>query len=282
MGLVISDYLRDLRALVGPRMLLVPSAAVLFRDDHGRILLVRAVGATRWVTVGGAVDPGEDPTEAACREAVEEVGIEPVALRLLGVIGGPDHYVRYAHGDEVSYVASVFEARTGGVAPTPDGEEIEEAAWFELDDVGSLELTTTTASILTRFSAALHEFPLGQIRGVEHVQLAMPAGEEAAARAFYVDVLGLVEEAKPANLAARGGAWFRGGAARVHLGVDAEFRPAKKAHPALLVDDLAVMIERLRAAGVEPVADEPLEGFDRCYVSDPFGNRIELLQPNMG
>lgn len=276
---MISEYLRDLRALIGTRLVLVPSAAVLFRDDRGRILLVRSVGATRWVTVGGAVDPGEDPSEAARREAIEEVGIEPVDLRLLGVIGGPDHFVRYAHGDEVSYVASVFEARTGGATPTPDGEEIEEAAWFDLDDVVTLPLTTTTASILGRFSDSLRGSVPGPIRGIEHVQLAMPAREEAAARAFYVGVLGMVEEPKPANLAARGGAWFRGGSARLHLGVETEFRPAKKAHPALRVDDLVALIERLRAAGYGPVTDEPLEGFDRCYVSDPFGNRIELLQP---
>lgn len=120
------------------------------------------------------------------------------------------------------------------------------------------------------------------VSGIEHVQLAMPVGEESAARAFYGDVLGMVEEPKPANLAARGGAWFRGGSARVHLGVEAEFRPARKAHPALLVDDLAALLDRLRAAGYATVTDEPLEGFDRCYVSDPFGNRIELLQPTEG
>lgn len=120
---------------------------------------------------------------------------------------------------------------------------------------------------------------MGEIVDLHHVQLAMPAGEEAAARAFYIDVLGLTEERKPANLAARGGVWFRRGGLRLHLGVDPEFHPARKAHPALLVRGLAELAARCRAAGFAPIDDEPLEGFERVYVRDPFGNRIELLEP---
>jgi catechol 2,3-dioxygenase-like lactoylglutathione lyase family enzyme len=107
----------------------------------------------------------------------------------------------------------------------------------------------------------------------------MPAGQETVARAFYSDVLGLIEEAKPANLAARGGVWFRAGAVRLHLGVEADFKPARKAHPAILVRGLSQLAARCRAAGFPPVTDEPLAGFDRVYVFDPFGNRIELLEP---
>jgi catechol 2,3-dioxygenase-like lactoylglutathione lyase family enzyme len=122
--------------------------------------------------------------------------------------------------------------------------------------------------------------PMGaEIVGLDHVQLAMPAGQEATARAFYAGVLGLVEEPKPAHLARRGGVWFKGGALRLHLGVEADFRPAKKAHPALLVKGLVALTDRCRQAGYPPVADEPLGGFTRAYVSDPFGNRIELLEP---
>jgi catechol 2,3-dioxygenase-like lactoylglutathione lyase family enzyme len=120
---------------------------------------------------------------------------------------------------------------------------------------------------------------LGEIIDFDHVQLAMPAGQEAAARAFYSGVLGLTEELKPANPAGRGGAWFRGGAVRLHLGVDADFRPAGKAHPALLVRGLADLAARCLAAGFAPFTGEPLEGFDRVYVLDPFGNRIELMEP---
>lgn len=118
-----------------------------------------------------------------------------------------------------------------------------------------------------------------RVHGLDHVQLAMPAGEEARARAFYTGVLGLEEVSKPANLAKRGGAWFEGGALRLHLGVEADFRPAKKAHPALLVENLGAMTQHLQRAGVAVVTDEPLEGYGRIYVSDPFGNRIELLEP---
>ncbi len=277
---MISDYLRDLRSIVGTRLLLVPSASVLFRDERDRVLLVRKVGAEPWETIGGALDPDEDPLDGARREAREEVGIDPVDLRLLGVIGGAQHRVVYPHGDEVSYVASVFEARTGGAALVPDGEEIGEAAWFDRDMLTTEPLRATARSILDRF---LWDPPgakgsRSSVRALEHVQLAMPPGREDDARAFYGALLGMLEEPKPANLAARGGVWFRGGDARVHLGVDEDFQPAKKAHPAMLVDDLGALIERLRAEGHEPVADEPLEGFDRCYVSDPFGNRVELLQ----
>jgi catechol 2,3-dioxygenase-like lactoylglutathione lyase family enzyme len=119
---------------------------------------------------------------------------------------------------------------------------------------------------------------MSDILGLDHVQLAMPPGQESVARAFYVDVLGLVEDTKPPNLAKRGGAWFRGGALRLHLGVEADFRPARKAHPAILVRGLTDLAARCQAAGFPPVTDEPLEGYDRVYVFDPFGNRLELLE----
>lgn len=119
---------------------------------------------------------------------------------------------------------------------------------------------------------------MSEIYDLDHVQLAMPAGREAEARAFYSVVLGLTEEPKPANLAGRGGVWFRGGDLQLHLGVDPNFHAAGKAHPALLVRGLAELSARCRAAGFPVVTDEPLEGFDRVYVLDPFGNRIELLE----
>ncbi len=117
------------------------------------------------------------------------------------------------------------------------------------------------------------------IRAIEHIQLAMPADEEDAARAFYSGVLGLDEVPKPPELAKRGGAWFENGSVRVHLGVEENFRPAKKAHPAFLVDDLDLLVTRLNEAGVTNEWDTKLRGFERAYVSDPFGNRIELMQP---
>ncbi len=117
-----------------------------------------------------------------------------------------------------------------------------------------------------------------EIVGLDHVQLAMPKGREADARAFYTGVLGLAEMPKPSDLAARGGCWFAQGAVQIHLGVEEPFRPAKKAHPALLVDDLAAMMARLRDAGVAFTTGSPLEGYVRGDIHDPFGNRIELMQ----
>jgi catechol 2,3-dioxygenase-like lactoylglutathione lyase family enzyme len=117
-----------------------------------------------------------------------------------------------------------------------------------------------------------------QIHGLHHLQLAIPRGGEEEARTFYAGVLGLWEIPKPTNLARRGGVWFELGALQLHLGVEDDFRPARKAHPALLVDDLAAMIERCRLAEVPIVTDEPLPGFNRVYVADPFGNRFELLE----
>lgn len=116
------------------------------------------------------------------------------------------------------------------------------------------------------------------IVAIEHVQLAMPAGSEDRAREFYSGVLGIPELPKPPELAKRGGVWFERGALKLHLGVEADFRPAKKAHPALLVEDLRALIERLRENKC-PVAEEPLDGYFRVYISDPFGNRIELMEP---
>jgi catechol 2,3-dioxygenase-like lactoylglutathione lyase family enzyme len=118
-----------------------------------------------------------------------------------------------------------------------------------------------------------------RIRAIDHIQLAMPAGKEAEARAFYEGVLRVPEVAKPQNLVGRGGCWFASGQLKIHLGVDKHFRPARKAHPAFLVEDLAGLRDRLVAAGCLVRTDEPLEGYDRLYVDDPFGNRLELIEP---
>ena len=117
------------------------------------------------------------------------------------------------------------------------------------------------------------------ITGLHHVQLAAPVGSEPRLRAFYAGVLGLAEVDKPAELAKRGGVWFRGPGVELHLGIEEEFRPARKAHPGLLVGDLDGMVARLRAAGVDARPDHLLPGFRRCYVDDPVGNRVELLEP---
>lgn len=114
--------------------------------------------------------------------------------------------------------------------------------------------------------------------GLDHIQLAMPPGREAEARAFYEGILGIPERAKPPGLARRGGCWFEKGALKVHLGVEREFRAARKAHPAFLVTGLRDMVCRLAAAGHAVGEDAPLTGYDRVFADDPFGNRIELME----
>lgn len=118
-----------------------------------------------------------------------------------------------------------------------------------------------------------------KILSIDHVQIAMPSGEENKARAFYVEQLGFTEILKPPDLAKRGGAWFQSGNAQLHLGIEAEFRPARKAHPAFLVDDLDSLIASVQGAGYETDTSQPsLEGYKRAHVFDPFGNRIELME----
>lgn len=115
------------------------------------------------------------------------------------------------------------------------------------------------------------------ILALHHVQLAMPPGGESRATDFYEGLLGVPRVTKPDHLEARGGCWFESPSVRVHLGVEPGFRPARKAHPAFLVDDLDRLRRKLEDAHVPVTDDEPLPGFDRFYVSDPFGNRIEML-----
>jgi catechol 2,3-dioxygenase-like lactoylglutathione lyase family enzyme len=117
------------------------------------------------------------------------------------------------------------------------------------------------------------------IEGIDHVQLAMPAGREEAAREFYDRLLGIPEVPKPEELRKRGGAWFEKGPVRIHLGVDPEFRPARKAHPGLRVRDLGILIATLREAGYQLSEDDSLAGGPRrVFVFDPFGNRLELIE----
>lgn len=105
----------------------------------------------------------------------------------------------------------------------------------------------------------------------------MPIDGEDTARAFYSGVLGMIEVPKPTELAKRGGCWFESGRVQVHLGVETDFRPAKKAHPALQCFDYAGLLERLRRAGVEVHEPNDIPGVQRCHIHDPFGNRIELI-----
>jgi hypothetical protein len=118
-----------------------------------------------------------------------------------------------------------------------------------------------------------------RVRRIDHVQLAMPPGEEAEVRAeaFFTGLLGIPRVPKPPELAARGGCWFEDPPLRLHLGVEEDFRPARKAHPALVVDHLDDLCRRLEEAGCATRRTEDVPGSPQWYVDDPFGNRIELV-----
>jgi catechol 2,3-dioxygenase-like lactoylglutathione lyase family enzyme len=117
------------------------------------------------------------------------------------------------------------------------------------------------------------------LRAIDHVQIAIPPGEEDAARPFYRDLLGLTEVPKTGVQATRGGCWFESGAIKVHLGVEEPFRANKKAHVAFVVDDVSGLGERAKAAGFETKSDDDIAGYERIFIYDPFGNRLEFLKP---
>ncbi|MEV5485892.1 MULTISPECIES: VOC family protein [Streptomyces] len=117
------------------------------------------------------------------------------------------------------------------------------------------------------------------ITGLDHIQLAAPPGIEDALRAYYADLLGMTEVPKPAALAARGGWWFEAGTARLHLGIEPDFRPSRKAHPGIRVQGIDAFAARLTAAGAAVTWDDALPGHRRFYSVDPAGNRLEFLEP---
>ena len=116
------------------------------------------------------------------------------------------------------------------------------------------------------------------VTGLDHVQVACPAGSEDDLRSFYVGVLGMSELPKPPALAARGGAWFRSGTAEIHCGVEADFAPARKAHPGITVSDVDEAARRVADAGRPVRWDDSIPGLRRFHTEDPVGNRIELQQ----
>ncbi len=117
-----------------------------------------------------------------------------------------------------------------------------------------------------------------RILAIAHVQFAMPHGGEPHARRFWCGLMQLEEIPKPAHLAVNGGCWFGGGGVEIHYGVEDGFLPAHRAHPALLVDDLPELVQRLEQGGVPFTPGKPLAGYRRGDIADPFGNRIELMQ----
>lgn len=116
-------------------------------------------------------------------------------------------------------------------------------------------------------------------RAIDHVQLAMPPAQEQQARDFYSGILGMIDIPKPPELAGRGGCWFASGEVQLHLGIEEDFRPARKAHPALRCNDYDALLARLRTSGIAVREDNALET-RRAFIDDPFGNRIELIADN--
>jgi 8-oxo-dGTP pyrophosphatase MutT (NUDIX family) len=128
--MAISDYLRSLRAHIGHDLVLMPSIAVMIRDGEGRLLLVRDRDTGLWQTVGGGMDPLEQPAETAVREALEETGLLVEPTRILGVHAGPLFRLTYPNGDMVAYVSISFAARVVGGAERPCGDEVDRLGWF--------------------------------------------------------------------------------------------------------------------------------------------------------
>ncbi|MFD8012691.1 glyoxalase [Streptomyces sp. NPDC058955] len=118
------------------------------------------------------------------------------------------------------------------------------------------------------------------LAGLHHVQLSIPPGGEDACRAFWGEALGLTEIEKPPVLAARGGCWFRGGGIEVHLGVEDDFRPARKAHPGILVTGIHALAARLESRGTTVTWDDAFPGYTRFHTADDLGNRLEFLEPS--
>jgi 8-oxo-dGTP pyrophosphatase MutT (NUDIX family) len=144
----ISEYLRKLRAKIGPELLLMPSVTALIRDGEGRLLMVLHADRRTWVLPGGCVDPGETPADALVREVWEETGLRVEVVALRGVFSGPDFHVRYANGDEAIYVMALFECRVTGGVPRPDGVETLEIGYFTRHEVGTLRTPAWARTLL--------------------------------------------------------------------------------------------------------------------------------------
>ena len=143
-----SDYMRELRAKLGSRVLEIPSVCVLCFDARDRVALVRHAESGRWTTPGGGVEPYERPADAALREMWEETGLHVELLRVIGVYGGPEFTTTYRNGDAVSFLMTAFLARPIGGALRPDGEETLEVRWFERQELRALPLSAWAPRVI--------------------------------------------------------------------------------------------------------------------------------------
>lgn len=141
-------YVADLRAVVGDRLLLLPAVSVHIRDGDGRLLLVHQIDRQQWGTVGGAVEPGESPADAAVREAREETGLDVEVTGPVAALGGPGFQMTYPNGDECAYISIVFDAQVVGGELAADGVEVSHCAWFTRDELSVADISTVSRSVL--------------------------------------------------------------------------------------------------------------------------------------
>lgn len=139
-----SSYVHDLRAKIGHGLLMLSSVTAMLFDEERRLLVVRDANSHRWISLGGAVDPDESPSDAVVRECWEELGIVVQPTRLMGVFGGPRYRVNYLNGDTCSYVVCVFEVRKISGEPKPDNLEISEVKYITQQELAKLHMSDAT------------------------------------------------------------------------------------------------------------------------------------------
>ncbi len=262
-----------------PNRVLRPAAYCVIYDAVGGILLTewahRDAKPVRrgWTLPGGGMEFGESPDAAARREVYEETGfhVELISEPLVQSM----FYAAAELGSDAEFQALRFTYRariTGGSLGIVDvGGTTTDVGFFTIAEAYEKGITSTVV-------AAMERFPFAHAVSLDHIQLAIPLGGEPGARAFWVDVVGLSEVEKPAALRARGGAHFAAGHLYVHVGVDADFVPARKAHPGFRVADLDLLAERLSAASHDVRWSDEIPGIRRFHTDDPFGNRLEFTE----
>lgn len=145
----VDGYVRTMRRHVGHALLMLPGVTVLVTDERGRILMVEQNDLKKWSTVGGAIEPGESPPEAAIREAREETGLTVQIQELVGVAGGKGYEITYSNGDQCAYISIIYRARVTDGALSPDGSEVAQCRWVATADLASLDLSPFTRTLLT-------------------------------------------------------------------------------------------------------------------------------------
>ena len=147
--MALAEHIRRLREKVGHELLVLPSVAVIPRDDAGRVLLVQITDTGQWAAIGGAIEPDESPEDAAVREALEEAGVTVQLGRILAVVGGPQYRITYPNGDQTSYVSTIFDAQVIGGVPTPDGDETLAVEWWTPRSLPFKQMSSFTQALLT-------------------------------------------------------------------------------------------------------------------------------------